>query len=289
MASSEHSVLLAADVGNSRVKLGLFAAPTECETHAASGVLPIAVGPLPAPSSELAIAPERFKSGDLADWLAAEGIAACDAVIASVCPPAEQALLDALATWAERDGGEVSLTSLRADDVPLDVGVAAPDRVGIDRLVAAAAANRLRKPTTPAIVIDIGTAITVDLVTADGLFGGGAILPGPTLAGRALAERTAFLPEISPGDLDSSPDAVGANTEEALLAGLYWGTVGALRELIARQRDRLTTAPQVFLTGGASPAFARLIGGPDYTVRYVSSLTLSGIALAAAERSESPS
>ena len=69
-----------------------------------------------------------------------------------------------------------------------------------------------------------------------------------------------------------------------MAAGLYWGVVGAVREVIARQRDTLAQPPQVFVTGSASPEVARLLGSPDYTVRYVPHLVLSGLAIAAMER-----
>ncbi|MEO1497164.1 MAG: type III pantothenate kinase [Planctomycetota bacterium] len=267
-------MLLAVDVGNSRIKFGLFTTPGDCVKGAGAGGLPIAAATLRGPTESVAISVPSIAGGELSDWLERVGAAAPTVAIASVCPPSAEVVVGALNASPEP-------MMLTARDTPIEVHLDEPERVGIDRLVAAAAANRLRREATPAIVIDIGTAITVDLLSGDGAFQGGAILPGPTLAGNALAERTALLPEVHPGELDASPDAVGVDTETAMLAGLFWATVGALRELIARQRDRLTKAPQVFLTGGASPAFARLIGGADYTVRYVPDLTLSGVALAA--------
>lgn len=281
MQSAGEKHLLAADIGNSRVKLGLFATAKECVEKAASGLLPIAAAGLPTPFAQLALDADAIAKGELASWLNEHGGAIDRVAIASVCPPSEELLIEGLAEWFAANNMAPVIAKLRAADTPIEVLVDEPEHVGVDRVVAAAAANRLRKPATPAIVIDIGTAITVDLVSAAGEFVGGAILPGPTLAGRALAEGAALLPLVTAGELDVSPDAVGENTVEALQAGLYWGAVGSIRELIARQRDRLTAAPQVFLTGSASPAFARLIGGPDYTVRHVPVLTLAGVALAA--------
>lgn len=269
--------LIAVDVGNSRVKLGRFAAVDgDCVSKAAAGTLPIAAPSLPEPVATLSGTPEEIADGRLADWLAesADPAIPTRAVIASVSQPVAAAVAALL--------GEHSIEWLHGPTAPIELRVDEPERIGVDRVMAAVAANRLRHAGKPAIVVDVGTAITVDLISADGALEGGAILPGPGLAARALAERTDALPEVRFGDLDASPDAVGRSTEPAIRAGLYWGAVGAIRELIARQRDRLTVAPQVFLTGGAAPSIARLIGGPDLTVRYLPHLTLSGIAVAAA-------
>lgn len=271
--------LLAIDVGNSRVKLGWFPSPGGC-TEKPAAALPIAAPALRAPESVLAAAPDKF--AEIIDaWL--EALAACPATvaIASVCPPVSETVRARLASCFARLGTQPSVAEVTAGQATMPIAVAAPDRVGIDRIAAAVAADTLRPPGTPAIVIDIGTAITVDLIDADGAFVGGAILPGPRLAAQALAERTAFLPQLELNDLDQSPDAVGGDTESAMQAGLYWGAVGAVREVIARQRDRLTKPPRGFLTGGASPAFAKLLATPDYTVRHVPHLTLSGVALLA--------
>lgn len=257
--------LLAADVGNSRVKLGWFpAAPRDAA----------AAGAAPEPAAVFAATPAELDDGRLGRWIESHAqAAALRLVVASVSRPAEERLLEAAAGW--------SVERLASQAAPIVLRVDEPSRIGVDRVVAAVAANRLRRPGAPAIVVDIGTAITIDLVAADGALEGGAILPGPTLAARALAEATDRLPDVLFGELDDAPDAVGRSTEPAIRAGLFWGAVGAIREIIDRQRDRLTTPPQVFLTGGAAPSVARLIGGHDLTVRCYPHLTLSGIAICA--------
>lgn len=272
--------LIAIDVGNSRVKLGWFPSVTnECTTTAQAGVLPIAAPSLPEPTETLAGTIEELRQDRVRDWLTTTEITANSRVaLASVSRPADGILSELLRDF--------SITQLTSEGAPIELRIEEPAKIGVDRVMAAVAANRLRHAGKPAIVVDIGTAITVDLVAADGALEGGAILPGPGLSARALGEKTDRLPDIRFGDLDESPDAVGRSTEPAMRAGIFWGAVGAIRELIARQRDRLTTAPQVFLTGGAAPAIARLIGGPDLTVRYLPHLTLSGIALAAEASSD---
>lgn len=270
--SSTSRNLVAIDVGNSRVKLGWFPlADADCVKKAAAGALPIAGPSLPEPAQTFAAAPSELGEGDLADWLA--GLEFSRVVLASVSQTAERAIGSVL--------GDQEIERVTSETAPIELRVDEPAKIGVDRVLAAVAANRLRHADKPAIVVDVGTAITVDLVAADGALEGGAILPGPGLAARALAEKTDALPDIRFGELDASPDAVGRSTEPAIRAGIYWGCVGAVRELIARQRDRLVVPPQVFLTGGAAPAFARLIGGPDLTVRCLPHLTLSGVAIAA--------
>jgi type III pantothenate kinase len=200
--------------------------------------------------------------------------------IASVNRPAAERLT----SWLKgRPAPAQRVRLLRAADVPITVAVPEPEKVGVDRLAGAAAANRLRTADRPAIVIGAGTAITVDLVSADGVFCGGAILPGIGTSARALNQFTDLLPKSSLEELATPPPALGTSTLPAINSGLYWGAVGAMRELIARLSETLGDAnstPEVFLTGGAAPSFAVTLGG---TPRYVEHLVLSGIALARPE------
>ena len=139
------------------------------------------------------------------------------------------------------------------------------------------AVNRLRDAGRPAVIVDVGTAITVDLVSADGAFLGGAILPGIAMSARALHEFTDLLPLVDVSELAAPPPALGTATVAAIRAGLFWGAVGGLRELIGQLAG--AERPEVILTGGASPAVAELLG---QSARLVPHLTLAGIALAAA-------
>ena len=274
-AQSEN--LIAIDIGNSRVKLGRFDASADCEAAALGALLPIAGPALPQPAETIAIAPpftgESEARQRVAEWLTENGLPGSRVVLASVNRGVEAELADLVANF------ECSV--LINSQLPIEIRVDAPERVGIDRLLAAIAISQLRKPNRAAIVVDLGTAITVDLVAADGAFEGGAILPGIVMAARALSEQTDALPRSRLSELEASPPAVGKSTAQAIDAGLFWGAVGAVREIIARQSDRLTTPPQVFLTGGAAPSVARLLGGPEHSVRYAPHLVLSGIALAA--------
>lgn len=261
--------LVAVDIGNSRIKLGLF---SRVDTDG-----------LPEPHETLSLAP-RSSEGDLdaealAAWLGQHVPPSAPVVMGSVSRPAADEFQHLLAHLESGQWNRVR--PLAGADLPIENRTDEPSRVGIDRLAAAVAANATRRPGTPAIVIDFGTAITVDLVASDGGFQGGAIMPGIHMAADALHARTDALPRVDPQLQGKSPPAVGGDTTAAIHAGLYWGTVGAVRELIARQRDGLVAPPQVLVTGSTSPDMARLLGSPDYTVRYVPHLVLAGLAIAA--------
>jgi type III pantothenate kinase len=187
-----------------------------------------------------------------------------------------------LQDWIVRQGSTPSGHSapvrlLHVGDLPLDVRVEHPERVGMDRLAAATAAARLRAPRRGAILVDSGSAITVDYVSADGAFRGGAILPGMGLAARALHEFTDLLPLVPLGELSAPPPALGTSTVTAIRSGLYWGAVGAVRELAERLSAGIDPQPELFLTGGAGPHLGKALSNP---VRILPHLVLSGIALA---------
>jgi type III pantothenate kinase len=127
-----------------------------------------------------------------------------------------------------------------------------PERLGADRLINAYAAFKLYGG--PAMVVDIGTAITWDAVDSGGRFLGGAIAPGPGAMAGALSRETAALPPVR---LKDRPAVVGTDTEECIMSGIYWGTVGMIRELITRTSAGMKRQPKVIFTGGLGTVFAR--------------------------------
>lgn len=259
--------LIAVDVGNNRMKFGRF-----------DGVPP---GGLPEPTESTQLADDQPDLEPLEAWLsdAPRGLAAW--WIASVNRPAATKLID----WLRERRPDDPVTLVAAGDLPLEVDVDRPDMVGIDRLLDAVAANRLRRPDRPAVVVDVGSAITVDLVSPQGAFQGGAILPGIAMSARALHDYTDLLPLVEMAELVTPPPAVGKATVPAMRSGLFWGAVGAVRQLVERLCDDDAAAePDVFLTGGAGPAVAQLVGP---TARHVPHLTLAGIALSAAHATDS--
>jgi type III pantothenate kinase len=249
--------LLAVGIGNTTIKFGLTTArhengwPIWRETHEtpAANFDPSALAGL-LPPTETA-------------WF-----------VASVQRAAEEQLRD----WirVNRTADKYHLLSHR--ELPLQINVESPQRVGLDRLTAAVAANTIRDPRRPAIVIDAGTAITVNLITADGVFQGGVILPGFSLTAKALAMGTDQLPLIA-ADLNAEPpNVVGKSTEAAIRSGLFWGNVGAVREIVDRVQRELSVVPQVFVTGGDA---RRLSGFVSPEARFVPDLVLAGIVVSA--------
>ena len=251
--------LIAVDIGNARIKLGLFA--VDCAAGLPEPLRTLSLG-ADAPDFER-IEPRLVDADRELSWW-----------IASVNRSAATRLIDWLRTG--RPGDRVVL--LACDDLPLAVRVERPDMVGIDRLVDAVAVNRARETDRSAIIVDVGSAITVDLISAAGEFLGGAILPGIEMSARAMHQFTDLLPLVPTSDLSTQPAALGDSTVAAMQSGLFWGTVGAVRELIEQLGKTTADTPQVFLTGGASRAVAELFGGRTH---YVPNLTLAGIALAA--------
>jgi type III pantothenate kinase len=150
-------------------------------------------------------------------------------------------------------------------------------------LLAAVAANQIRAPNHAAVIIHVGSAIVVDLVSAQGAFLGGAILPGIGMSARAMHDFTDLLPLLPMDELADPPPALGTSTMAAMQSGLYWGAVGAMKELIARLTTEGASSVagerlDVFLTGGAAPTVARFV---DSRARFVPHLVLGGIALVA--------
>lgn len=146
-----------------------------------------------------------------------------------------------------------------------------PRKLGADRLVNAYGAWRLYGG--PAVVVDIGTAITWDAVDRAGKYLGGAIAPGPGTMAQSLHSHTALLPEPA---VRRPARAAGRDTEECIRSGIYWGTAAMVRELAARIGREAGGRPRMLLTGGAAPLFLPELGG----FRHDPELTLKGIALA---------
>jgi type III pantothenate kinase len=194
--------------------------------------------------------------------------------IGSVNRPTTTRLID----WLRSARPEDRITLLAAGDLPLRVALERPDMVGIDRLLDAVAVNHLRPPHRPAIIVDLGSAITVDLVSQEGAFAGGVIMPGIGMSARALHEFTDLLPQINVSDLGAPPPPLGKATVPAMQSGLFWGPVGAIHQLIELLTGEAAGDPELFLSGGAAPAVAGVLKRP---VRHVPHLTLAGIALTA--------
>lgn len=154
-----------------------------------------------------------------------------------------------------------------------------PAEIGQDRLANAAGAHALA-PGRPVIVIDLGTAVTFDLVTPEGGYEGGIITPGPALVTRYLHERTAQLPLVT--DLTTPVTSViGKSTAEAIRIGAIVGFAGLIQTLLdavlAEYAARRLPSAEIFLSGGAAQAVQGRLRLP---ARVVPDLALLGLAAA---------
>jgi len=170
-------------------------------------------------------------------------------------------------------GGDVRV--LRAErDLPVPVGrcLDAETIVGTDRLLNAAAAFDLARQAC--VVVDAGTAVTIDFVDGEGTFHGGAIAPGASIQLRALHDHAALLPEIDLARPDE--EGWGANTRQAMLHGVYHGLRGAVRHLVERYAEAYHAYPLVVATGGDAHL---LFETDEFVERIVDDLGLRGLAL----------
>ncbi len=189
-------------------------------------------------------------------------------VIASVNPKAE-----AFVTEYLRKYFHAKLHYIGKDiPIPIPILTECPEKVGADRLVNALAAFERTKKRT--IVIDAGTALTIDAINDKGAFLGGIIAPGIDTSSKALHHYTALLPQIS---INKPKNVLGKNTEEAINSGIYWGTIGMVSRLIAMIADELQGQPAVIATGGNANMLAQEIPLITAALPY---LTLEGIKIA---------
>ena len=161
------------------------------------------------------------------------------------------------------------------EDLAIPITVAVDDGYipGQDRLLNALAAFDIRKQAC--VVVDAGTAITVDFVDGEGTFVGGAIAPGLRLSLDALHRGTAALPAIELAL--PAPDPFGRSTREAMLNGVVHGARGMVRLLLERYAEAYGAYPSVIATGGD----AKLLFEDDELIEaIVDDLTLRGIAIA---------
>nr|MCS5630284.1 type III pantothenate kinase [Pirellulaceae bacterium] len=131
---------------------------------------------------------------------------------------------------------------------------------GVDRLLSALGAMGARENSFPMVVVDIGTAVTIDAVTADGAFLGGVIMPGIYLSSIALANYTDRLPEVEVNisDLSGLPQPIGTCTEEAIAGGLVWGLIGAIEAIVKRQQEILGPRAHLFVDGADTDLVSKL-------------------------------
>ncbi len=248
-------MILAVDVGNTQTVLGLFGAED-------------LVGRWRISTEDAATADEvRVK---LAGLLAAEGLSWDDvdgAVVASVVPALtvayERAVQDATGVSPMVVGpGLKTGLPIRYDD---------PREVGADRIVNALAGMDLCG--APVIVVDFGTATTIDVVDADGAYVGGVIAPGVETSAEALFQAAARLSKV---DLEPPAKVIGTNTRHSVQSGLMLGEAAMVDGLVRRCQEELGADCEVVATGGLAQTMSPLC---ETIGRVEPDLTLHGLML----------
>jgi len=248
-------MLLCIDIGNTNIKLGLFADGK--------------------PRAHWRIATDRAKLADeyamlLLDLFAAERVQAGEVTscaISSVVPPLTPAFAEISRRYLKQEpviGGPGIKTglSIRTDH---------PAEVGADLIVSAVAARQLYG--APVIIIGFGTATTFGAVSAQGDYLGVAIAPGISTGAEALFRFAAKLPQV---ELARPPHAIGKNTIHSMQSGLIFGFAGLVEGLVKRLRAELGGQARVVATGG----LAELVAAETDVIEIVEpDLTLIGLRL----------
>ena len=169
-------------------------------------------------------------------------------------------------------GGRGSIVLLQAGPdkhLPFKLLLDDQSSVGSDRISAAAGA--VSEGYSEAVIVDAGTAVTVDLISSSG-FEGGSIFPGSGLLLSSLGKGTAALPDLAPGGSLSNPQF--KNTADAMIAGSTWGFIGAVKELVRRTIESSSGRAKVILTGGSAGLLKEYIG---FDARIIPDLVFNGL------------
>lgn len=231
-------MFLAIDIGNTNVSVGVF----EGDRILAHG--------------KLGTDPSRSAEGytqALREVLGGIPLSLNDGMIGSVV----RGMAGKLAEAAGGLAGIVPREARAEMDLGIRVAVPHPARVGIDRLLSAAAA--FDSGGGPVIVADLGTAATVDLVSGEGTYLGGAIAPGVRLSLDTLHLKTSLLPRI---DLSAPASVLGRTTPDAILAGVVFGTCGMVEGLVRRISGEAGGPCRTLLTGGDAAFLSPLLAVP---------------------------
>jgi type III pantothenate kinase len=224
-------MLLAADVGNTEIVLGVFRGPELAHTWRVSTQAERT-------ADELALL--------LAGFLAQRGISlesdVTGLVVASVVPDVTAAIRE-----MTRDFGAPPVIVGPGTKTGVPILTDNPREVGADRVVNALAA--FTRFGGPAIVVDFGTATNFDVVSDKGEFVGGVIAPGMQASAASLFSRTARLTRV---ELVAPANAIGKSTVECMQSGLIYGTAGAVDSIVERIRGEAGPAT-VIATGGLAP------------------------------------
>lgn len=189
-----------------------------------------------------------------------------------------------LTAWIESHRPQDRVQVLTWRQVPLNLQVASPQQVGLDRLCAAVAARKLVE-NRPCIVVDAGTAITVDGVSGDGEFLGGCIFLGIRGSLDHLAQSTDALPRLELANVPDDLDPFGKSTALAMQAGALFAAVGGISEIVGRMQHAFDENAEVILTGGTAPLLRSFL---PMAVTWIEHLVLDGVVLVGSDAGERP-
>ena len=239
-SANEGELLLAIDVGNTNVSLGLYAVQPKRRTLRADWRLETRAGR--SADEYAALLSELFRRAGM-ELDQVEAVA-----ISSVVPPA----LAPLERFCRKHLNVEPLIVGPGIKTGVPVLYENPREVGADRIVNAVAA--FTRWPQGAIVVDFGTATTFDVVTARGEYAGGVIAPGLAVSADALYQATAKLPRV---EIVRPATAIGRNTVASMQAGLVFGYAGLVDAIVERIRAEIDYTPRVVGTGGLAPLIAR--------------------------------
>ena len=246
-------MLLAVDIGNTNITLGLYDEEILLFTARLS--------------TEVRRTADQYAI-DIKDILSLHG---CDyeniedAIISSVVPSVGAAVGRAISLLCHI----VPLTLAPGVKTGLHIKIDNPAQLGAD--LAAGAVGALAEYTMPCIVIDMGTASTISVLDKNGAFLGGAIAAGVNLTLKALTENTSQLPAIS---IESPQSVIGTNTADCMRSGLVLGTAAMLDGMIDRIEEELGETATVVATGGLS---REIISHCSHSIIYNENLLLDGL------------
>jgi type III pantothenate kinase len=198
---------------------------------------------------------------------------ACTWAIAGVNPSRVQQFAD----WLQQRGDHFKVITSYLQ-IPLQVELPEPSKVGIDRLLSALAVKHRKPSDQAAIIVDAGTAVTVNAMSADGLFLGGAIAPGLRTMRVALQQQTAKLPLVSDAPAGSK-ELPGKSTQEAIYFGTQELFLGGVERLIHMTGKHFNAEYVVYFTGGDGLLLQQHLG--HLRGAFDACLTVEGLRLAA--------
>lgn len=248
-------MLLAIDIGNTNVVLGVFDNERLAENWR--------VG------TNAQITPDEYAMTfkDLFNFAGIEFPQITGVIISTVVPPLLPVMIEMSRKYFKLEPMVVSAAMKTGITIRYDN----PKEVGADRIVNAAAAFKLYGG--PLIIVDFGTATTFCAITKQGEYLGGAICPGVKISAEALFQRASKLPRV---ELAKPAKVIGSDTVSAMQAGIVYGYAGLVDGIVERMKKELSADARVVATGG----LAELVSQETKTIQEVKPhLTLEGLRL----------